>query len=92
MRLSDRSRSEGLIYVHGMYRNFVGAAGTYGELFSLIYTDQNVTYTMDVQYIKVDNTNPNSRKAWFAGHLRDRSLRRLLPGRSLGDLRDRRQW
>src|SRR4029077_4435298 len=55
-------------------------AGDYDAKGSLIYTDANVTYTMDVQVLKVDGPT-----AWFAGQVTSLTVTGINPGVHLGD-------
>jgi hypothetical protein len=55
-------------------------AGDFKAKGSLIYTDANVTYTMDVQYLKVEDET-----AWFAGQVTSLTVTGINPGVDLGD-------
>lgn len=48
---------------------------------SAIYTDPNVTYTMDVQYLMV----PDVKTAWFAGQVTSLTITGINPGVHMGD-------
>ena len=55
-------------------------AGEFDAKGSAIYTDANVTYTMDVQFLKVEGNT-----AWFVGQVTSLTVTGTNPGLAVGD-------